>query len=122
MPVVRLALVLLAGVCGAVVAVLGTYAHLVVVGSGRWPIGLVLALALTASAGRLAGALPLPTGGPPAVVVGWLAVVLVASTTWPQGHPVILGNLRGWAWLVLGFVVLLATAVVPTSRGQRRQA
>ena len=113
MSVARIAVLLATAAVGAVAAVLGTYAHLVVVGAGRWPVGLVLALALTASVALCVRALRLPTGAAGAFVVGWLVAIAFAMSRRGEGDLLIVQNGRGLAWLGFGVVVLVAALVVP---------
>lgn len=104
---------------GAALAVLGCYAHLVVIGSARVPFGLLLALALTTSAGLLLRALPTPPAAALAVVASWVVVVLVASVERREGDLVLVQNGRGLGFLVGGLVVLVVTVVVPAARVRR---
>jgi hypothetical protein len=109
----RIAVLLGAAAVGAVAAVLGTYAHLVVVGPARLPVGLLLALALTASVALCVRALRLPAGAAGAFVAGWLVAVAFAMMRRGEGDTLIVQNGRGLAWLGLGVVVLVAALVVP---------
>jgi NhaP-type Na+/H+ and K+/H+ antiporter len=112
----RAAALLAAATGGAVTGLLGTYAHLLVVGSGRWPAGLLLALLLTAGVALTARALPLPTGAAGALVTGWLVVVVLAMSRRREGDLLIVQNGRGLAWLALGVVVLVGALVLPGGR------
>jgi len=114
--VARTAAVLGAAAAGGVAALLGTYAHLVVVGGGRWPAGLLLALLLTASVALTVRALPLPAGAAGALVVGWLVVVVIAMSRRREGDLLVVQNGRGLAWLGLGLVVLVGALVLPAVR------
>jgi hypothetical protein len=114
--VVRAALLLAALAAGAVLGVLGTYVHLLTAGSGHWPVGLLLALLLVAAGGRTLRALPLPAGGPPAALVGWLAVVLLAMSRRREGDLLVVWNLRGVGWLGLGLLVLTGCLLAPAGR------
>jgi hypothetical protein len=109
----RIAVLLATAAVGAVAAVLGTYAHLVVVGAARWPVGLLLALALTAAVALCVRALRPPAGATGAFVVGWLVAIAFAVSRRSEGDLLIVQNGRGLAWLGLGVVVLVAALVVP---------
>jgi hypothetical protein len=112
----RTAALLGAAAAGAATALLGTYAHLLVVGGGRWPAGLLLALLLTASVALTVRALPLPDGAAGALVVGWLVVVVLAMSRRREGDLLVVQNGRGLAWLGLGVVVLVGALVLPAVR------
>jgi uncharacterized protein DUF6113 len=114
--VARVAVLLAAAAAGAVAAVLGTYAHLVVVGAGRWPVGLLLALALTASVALWVRSLQLLPGAAGALVAGWLLVIVLAMSRRSEGDLLVVQNGRGLAWLGLGTVVLVVALVVPAGR------
>ncbi|HKG51828.1 MAG TPA: hypothetical protein VKB14_15435 [Actinomycetales bacterium] len=116
MSVARFAAVLGTAAAGAATALLGTYAHLVVVGSGRWPAGVLLALLLTASVALTVRALPLPPGAAGGLVIGWLVVVFFAMSRRPEGDLLLVQNGRGLAWLGLGLVVLVGALVLPAGR------
>ena len=115
MTVVRAVALLASAVVGAVAGLLGTYAHLAVAGPGRWPVGLLLALALTASVAlTLRGLRPVP-GAMGALVAGWLVVVALAMSRRSEGDLLVVQNARGLAWLGLGVVVLVGVLVLPGS-------
>jgi hypothetical protein len=113
--VARVAVLVAAAAAGAVTAVLGTFAHLVVVGGGRWPVGLLLALALTASVALCVRALRLP-GAAGALVAGWLVAMAAAMSRRSEGDLLLVQNGRGLAWLGLGVAVLVGALVVPVGR------
>jgi hypothetical protein len=114
--VVRAAALLASAAAGALAALLGTYAHLVVVGTGRWPVGLLLALALTASVALTVRGLRPVAGASGALVIGWLVVVAVAMSRRSEGDLLVVENGRGLAWLGLGVVVLVGALLVPPVR------
>ena len=116
MTVSRAAALCGAAAAGAAAALLGTYAHLLVVGPGRWPAGLLLALLLTASVALTVRALPLPAGAAGALVTGWLVVVVLAMSRRREGDLLVVQNGRGLAWLGLGVVVLVGALVLPAGR------
>jgi uncharacterized protein DUF6113 len=115
----RVAVLLATAAVGAVAAVLGTYAHLVVVGGGRWPVGLLLALALTASVASCVRGIRLP-GAAGALVAGWLVAVALAMSQRREGDLLVVQNGRGLAWLALGVVVLVGALVLPAGRRPAR--
>ena len=116
MTVSRAAALCGAAAAGAAAALLGTYAHLLVVGPGRWPAGLLLALLLTASVALTVRALSLPSGAAGALVTGWLVVVVLAMSRRREGDLLVVQNGRGLAWLGLGVVVLVGALVLPAGR------
>lgn len=108
---------------GAVVAVLGSVVHQWTVGSQRTPLGVVVAVALTACvavvlrAGRVGGV------NVAATAAGWLAVVFLAATRRPEGDLLIPANGRGTAWVLLGAATLaLASALAAAPARQARAA
>jgi hypothetical protein len=114
--VARAAALLAYAATGAVSALLGTYAHLLVVGSGRWPVGLLLALALTASVALTVRALQPVSGAAGALVAGWLVVVALAMSRRGEGDLLLVENGRGLAWLGLGVTVLIGALLIPAVR------
>jgi hypothetical protein len=118
-PLLLIGQVVGAALLGAALAALGTVAHLYVTGSGRWPVGLVLALALTVSGGLLLRALGPPLVGVVAALLGWLVMVLPAISRRREGDLLIGSGGRGLAFLGLGFLVLALVLVVPAG-GRRR--
>ena len=116
MNLARASVLLAAAAAGAVTAVLGTFAHLVVVGGGRWPVGLLLALALTASVALCVRALRLPPGAAGALTAGWLVAMALAMSRRSEGDLLVVQNGRGLAWLGLGVAVLVGALVLPAGR------
>ncbi len=103
----------------AVAAVLGCVAHQAVWGAGRWPAGLVLAVALTATTAALVRACGAGLGGRAVVLGVWLLVTLQAAGQRPEGDVLVPGNVRGYAYLLGGFAVLVAVLIAP-GRSPRR--
>jgi hypothetical protein len=114
--VVRAAALLATAAAGAVAALLGTYAHLLVVGAARWPVGLLVALALTGCVAATVRTLRPVPGAAGALVAGWLVVVALAMSRRTEGDLLIVENGRGLAWLGLGVVVLIGALLVPAGR------
>jgi hypothetical protein len=114
--------VLVAVLLVAAAAVLGTAIHQVAysVGGVRAPVGLLLALALTGLVAALVRSFRSLLVRVVAVLT-WLFVIggLVRST--PGGDVLVPANLRGYGWLLGGFVVLLAVLLVPGRAAGRRR-
>jgi hypothetical protein len=106
-----------AGVLGAAAGALGSVAHQAVVGAPRWPVGLALAIALTASVADVLRACRVGLGASAVAVLAWLLVVLQAAGRRPEGDVLVPPNVRGYGWLVAGFAVLLGVLLAP---GRRR--
>lgn len=110
---------------GAVVAGLGIYAHLMVVGGARLPVGVVLALLVLVGAMVTVRALGVATAGRLSMAVGWWAFVLAVGTT-PrrEGDLLMVVNTQSVVWLLAGSAVLMLGALMPLSSrraaGRRR--
>ena len=90
-------------VVGALAGLLGSFVHALRLGGV--PVGLVCALALSASAfvtGRLVTG---TRSGAAAAALGWLVPLLLLSAPRPEGDLVVSGGLLGYCWLVGGMVV-----------------
>ena len=99
----RVLLHAMAPVVGAVVGLLGSFAHAVVL--ARLPVGLVCALLLSGATFVAAGLAVRSRTGAAAAVLGWLLPVLLLSAPRPEGDLVVAGNASGYAWLLGGTVV-----------------
>lgn len=89
-------------VVGALAGLLGSFVHALRLGGV--PVGLVCALALSASAfvtGRLVTG---TRSGAAAAALGWLVPLLLLSAPRPEGDLVVSGGLLGYCWLVGGMV------------------
>ena len=110
--------VVIAATTGALVGGLGSYAQHYVLGSARLPVGVLLGVAVTGSAAMtVRGALGSRASGP-AFALGWLAVVLAASSPRREGDVVVPSDGRGWAFLVGGALVLGLTCIRPALRSK----
>lgn len=103
----------LALVAGAAAGVAGTGTHQVVgtFGGIRWPVGVVIALALllaVAATVRAASSGLVPTL---LVAAGWLAVTGLGTVGGRGGDVIVPDNWRGTAWVLGGAVVLVAVLV-----------
>ncbi|GAB3590733.1 hypothetical protein GCM10027446_06330 [Angustibacter peucedani] len=112
MPATLVKLVL-AAVGGVLVAAVGSAVHQAVAGAHRWPVGLLLALGLTALWGALLGRRAVPALVRVAGVAGWTLVVLLVSPRRPEGDVLVPGNGRGYGWMLAGFALLVVLAVLP---------
>ena len=110
----RALLVLPAALSGAVVGALGSLAHAVVTTAGGLdlPVGLVLAVSLSATTYVVLGLL-LGRPGVAAALVGWVVVVLVLGTPRPEGDVIVAGTATGTGWLFGGSLIGLVLAAVP---------
>lgn len=108
--VVRVALAVPAALAGAVAGLLGSFLHPLTV--ARLPVGLLLALALTAAVVVTAGLL-LGRPGSAAAALGWLAVVLVLASQRPEGDLVVPASGLGYTWLLGGTVLALGCVALP---------
>lgn len=102
-----------AALVGALVGAVGSGVHQLVGGERRWPVGLAVALALTALWGLVLGRRPGPAAVRVAGTLGWVVVVAAVSMRRPEGDVLVPGNARGYSWMLIGFAVLLATVVLP---------
>lgn len=109
----------LALAAGAVAGVLGGYAQQQVVGGEQWPVGVALGVGLIAGVAVLVRA----SSGTAWVVLplalGWFAVVLLLASPRPEGDVIVPGDRRGWAFLLLGTVVLTVALLEPALRRRR---
>jgi hypothetical protein len=111
-----LAVVLGCLLLAAAAALLATVAHQSAVtgpGGGRWPVGLALALALTACVGAFLRALDLPVAARLGALGGWLLVLGLVSSGSPGEDVLVPANVRGYAWLLLGLVLMAILLLVP---------
>jgi hypothetical protein len=112
---------LLAGavVAGAVAGLLGSFVHPLTV--LRVPVGLLLALGLSAGVFVTAGLL---RGRPAAVAaaVGWVTVVLLLASPRPEGDLVVPASATGYGWLFGGTLLAGCCVAVPYQRAARRTA
>jgi hypothetical protein len=118
-PAVRALLLLLALAAGAVAGVLGSFVY-----AYEWhglPVGLVVALAMSAGVFGTAGLL-LGRRGAAAAAIGWVLPVLVLSSRRPEGDLVVPATATGYAWLLGGMALAVAGVVVPYPRPVRRTA
>ncbi len=115
-----MAVLVLALAAGAVTGLLGGYAQRQVFGSGRLPVGVALGVGLVVSVTVLVRA----ASGTPWVVLplalGWFAAVLAMASARPEGDLMIPGDGRGWAFLLLGTLVLTVALVQPALRRPAR--
>lgn len=102
-----------------VAALLGVVAHQATWGERRWPVGVVLAVALTASAAALLRACGIALVARVVGILVWLAVTFGAAAQRPEGDVLVPGNTRGYAFIVGGFVVLAAVLTAPGGRPLR---
>jgi hypothetical protein len=103
----------LGAVVGAVVGAVGSVVHQLAVGGERWPVGLAVALVLTALWGGVLGRVPVSLVTRLAGVLGWAAAVLLLSQRRSEGDLLVPANARGYTWMLAGFVLLVALAVLP---------
>ena len=73
-------------------------------------------MTLTGLRGVFLRALGVPLLARVAAVAGWLAVALGLSGGQPGGDVLVPANARGYTWLCVGFVVLLARAAAAGPR------
>lgn len=115
------AVLVVAVLVGAVTAVLGSAVHLLTVRVGAggalpaFPVGVALALTLTATAQVWLGAW---SGWRPALAVSgaaWLLVCLALSSPRPEGDLLVAGTARGYTWLVVGSVLPAVVAFLPST-------
>lgn len=103
--------VVLAATTGVLVGGLGSYGQHYVLGSSRLPAGVLLGVAVTGSAAVLVRAGLGSRASGPAFALGWLAVVLAASSPRREGDVLVPSDGRGWAFLVGGALVLGLTCI-----------
>jgi len=106
----------LALVVGAAAGLLGSYAQQYVAGSGRWPVGVLLALVLTAAAAAAVRTGRSARWGCMAAALGWFAVVTVAASQRREGDLIVPGDAKGWAFLLGGALVLGVAIALPAPR------
>lgn len=99
---------------GAVAGVLGGYAQQYVSGASRWPVGVVLALALTAAVACLVQQGSVRRWSVLAMGLGWFAAVSLAASPREEGDLLVPGDVRGWSFLLGGTMVLGVALAVPT--------
>jgi len=109
---------LVLAVAGFVVGVIGSFGQAVTVGLGPvpLPVGLVGMLAATGAvfyAGARLDPRPIGVGLP---ALAWLIGVFPFTIRRPEGDIVLSGDLRSYAYLVLGALLALVAAVVASSR------
>ena len=104
--------VLLAVALGAVVGALGTVVHRF--DDDRWYLGLVLALAVTASAAIMCRAWS-GYGTLLAFSGGWIVLVQLMSLRGSGGDVLVTAGVIGMVWTYAGVVVMGATAFLPSS-------
>ncbi|GAA4357617.1 hypothetical protein [Angustibacter luteus] len=100
----------------AVTAFVATVTHQgAVTGPGgvRWPVGLGLALALTACVGAFLRALGPSLAARLAALGGWLLVLAWVSSGSAGEDVLVPANGRGYAWLFAGLVLLAALLLLP---------
>ena len=108
----------LALVLGAAAGLLGSYAQQYVVGSARWPVGVLLALGLTAATAAAVRTSRTERWACVAAAVGWFAVVAAAASRRREGDLIVPGDGRGWAFLLGGALVLGIVIALPAPRAQ----
>jgi hypothetical protein len=116
---VRALLLAAAALAGAAAGLLGSFVHpLSVLGV---PVGLLLALGLSAGVFVTGGLL---VGRPAAVAaaVGWVAVVLLLASPRPEGDLVVPASVTGYGWLLGGTLLAGCCVAVPYHRAPRRTA
>ena len=106
----------LALVVGAVAGLLGSYAQQLIAGSGRWPVGVLLALVLTAAAAAAVRAGLSARGGCAATALGWFGVVSLAASRCREGDLIVPGDVKGWVFLLGGALVLGLAIALPAPR------
>ncbi|WP_426566007.1 hypothetical protein ACPPVT_05425 [Angustibacter sp. McL0619] len=112
---------LLAALVVATAALLGTVTHQLTyrVAGVRAPVGLAMAVALTALVAVLLRELRASLLTRAAAAAGWLVAIAAVLRTSPGGDVLVPANLRGYGWLLGGFLVLLVVLVLP---GRDRRA
>lgn len=103
----------LASAAGAAAGLLGSYAQQYVVGTERWPAGVVIGVLLTVTVTALVRSALSSRLGSLASALGWFFVVTVASSRRREGDLVITNDARGWAFLLGGAIVLAAGIALP---------
>lgn len=103
----------------SVAALLAVVAHQATWGPGGWPVGVVLAVALTGAVALLLRAWGVGLAARAVGLLTWLGVTFVAAAQRPEGDVLVPGNARGYAFLVAGFAVLAAAFTVPGGRAVR---
>lgn len=109
-PVAAAGRLLMALLLGGTVGLLGTVAH-----RSEWadlPVGLVLALVLTASAAVLCRAWT-GVGALLACGAGWLVVVQVLAAAGPGGDVLVPADVRGYLWTYGGLLPFVIVAFLP---------
>jgi hypothetical protein len=112
-PAVRVLLLVPALVAGAVAGVLGSFVHPEEMAG--FPVGLLVALALSAGVFVTSGLL-LGRRGAAAAAIGWVAPVLLLSSRRPEGDLVVPATTTGYLWLLGGTVLAVAGATLPYAR------
>lgn len=100
-----------AAVAGVTTGVTGSFVH--GLSSYGVPVGLILAVAVTAATFAVAGALAGSRLGAGVAVTAWLLPVLFLSTPRGGGDLVIAGTPAGYAWLIAGAVVSVVSIARP---------
>ncbi len=120
MPAAVRALLLAAAVtAGAAAGLLGSFVHpLSVLGV---PVGLLLALGLTAGV-CVTGGLLLGRPAAIAAAVGWVAIVLLLASPRPEGDLVVPASATGYGWLLGGTLLAGCCLALPYPRASRRTA
>lgn len=110
-----------AGLVALAVAVLGAVAHQAVWGQGRRPVGLVLALLLTGAAAVFLRACRVGVVARAVAIGVWVLVVVEAGTYTSEKDLLVPGNVRGYAFLLGGFLVLAVPLIAPERRRSARR-
>jgi uncharacterized protein DUF6113 len=116
-PAVRVLLLVPAVAAGAVAAVLGSFVH--PYERLGLPVGLVVALTLSAGVFGMAGLL-VGRRGAAAAALGWVLPVLLLSSRRPEGDLVVPATTAGYVWLLGGTLLAVAGVAVPYPRPGRR--
>lgn len=114
---VRALLLVPAAVAGAAAGLIGSFVHpLSVLGA---PLGLLLALGLTASV-SVTGGLLLGRPAAGAAGVGWVATVLLLASPRAEGDLVVPATASGYLWLLGGTLLVVGCVALPYSRRTAR--
>lgn len=108
----------LAVVVGVAAGVLGSFVHALLVGG--LPLGLLCALALSATVFAAAGLATGSRSGAAAAAAGWFVPLLLLSAPRPEGDLVVSGSALGYLWLVGGTVVAGVAVAWPYGRARRQ--
>ncbi|KQX65610.1 hypothetical protein [Angustibacter sp. Root456] len=103
----------------AVAALLAVVAHQATWTERRWPVGVAVAVGLTAAVALLLRAWGVGPVARAAGLLTWLVVTFAAALRRPEGDVLVPANARGYAFLVVGFAVLAAGLTAPGGRGRR---